>query len=90
MLSFKRTHSDISVLFFTLRITMLMVLEWLGGIGKFHPHPSGKKNLNSPLAASPLVGNSFFFASGFGGNFAMPPRHTHAITSLLPRTLIRN
>ena len=58
--------------------TMLIAWIWLAGIGKFPPHPSAKKNLNSPLAASPLVGNSFFFASVFGRNFPMPPSHPTA------------
>ena len=49
----------------------------------------GKKKLNSPLAASLLVGNSFFFASGFGGNFPIPSRHIQAIVSVSDFTDLR-
>ena len=61
---------------------MSLAEAWLRGIGEFSPHPSVKKNLNSPLAASLLMGNSFFFTSGFGGNSPIPPRHHQAIISL--------
>ena len=42
----------------------------------------GEKIYEFPTRGFATLGKFIFFAVGFGGNFPMPPPHTHAISSL--------
>ena len=78
---FEKEGMQISVFYFSLYYNV-------NGVSMARRHwkiPSsslGEKKFEFPTRGFAARGKFIFFASGFGRNFPMPPRHTHAITSI--------
>ena len=79
---FPLVNVNLLTIFIFFTITMAVAQSWLGGIGKYPPHPS--RSSNTPLVPRLRLGTSGSIAnlSGCGGYFPIPPRHNCAIVPL--------